>query len=186
MIIKKKQLLTATLVLALGAAVFVNWYYTRQPEISSVNSPSAEASENKAAGNLGDAQFVSGTIAPTEKTEAEPEYFAKAKLDRNAAHDKAKESLEKIVNSEGADEESKKSASQTLAALAQNIKRETDCENLIKAKTASACVVIIDSDKVQVIVEKGKADDKLALQIKDIIIQQSEAKAENITIIEAK
>lgn len=29
MIIKKRQLLLATLIIALGAAVFINWYYTK-------------------------------------------------------------------------------------------------------------------------------------------------------------
>ncbi len=35
MIIKKRQLLLATLIIALAAAVFVNWYYTR-PEIERI------------------------------------------------------------------------------------------------------------------------------------------------------
>ena len=41
MIIKKRQLLLATLIIALAAAVFVNWYYTR-PEVETAGAGKGE------------------------------------------------------------------------------------------------------------------------------------------------
>lgn len=193
MIFKKRQVLMAALVVALGAAVFVNWYYTKQPQTVQTNSPvsstqqSTENQEAATAGNLGDAQFVSGTLPSSEnKTTDEPEYFVQAKLDRTVAHDKAKETLQKTIDSSTADAESKKAASEALEKLSANIKKETDTENLIKAKISSGCVVVIDNGKAQVIVEKGKLNDTVVLQIKEIVIQQTGFTVENITIIEAK
>lgn len=194
MIFKKRQVLMAALVVALGAAVFVNWYYTKQPPTTQVNSPvsaSQQETENQeaaTAGNLGDAQFVSGTLPSSENTNQtdEPEYFVQAKLDRTTAHDEAKETLQETINSSTADAESKKAASEALEELSANIKKETDTENLIKAKIASGCVVVIDNGKAQVIVEKGKLNDTVVLQIKEIVIQQTGFTVENITIIEAK
>lgn len=192
MIFKKRQVLMAALVVALGAAVFVNWYYTKQPPAVSTNSPvssSQQETENQeaaTAGNLGDAQFVSGTLPSSESAGKESEYFVKAKLDRTVAHDKAKETLQATINSSAADAESKKSASQALKELSDNIKKETDTENLIKAKISSSCIVVIDNGKAQVIVEKGKLNDTAVLQIKEIVIQQTGFTVENITIIEAK
>lgn len=193
MIFKKRQVLMAALVVALGAAVFVNWYYTKQPQTVQTNSPvsstqqSTENQEAATAGNLGDAQFVSGTLPSSEnKTTDEPEYFVQAKLDRTVAHDKAKETLQQTIDSSTADAESKKAASEALEKLSSNIKKETDTENLIKAKISSGCVVVIDNGKAQVIVEKGKLNDTVVLQIKEIVIQQTGFTVENITIIEAK
>lgn len=193
MIFKKRQVLMAALVVALGAAVFVNWYYTKQPQTVQTNSPvssthqNTENQEAATAGNLGDAQFVSGTLPSSEnKTTDEPEYFVQAKLDRTVAHDKAKETLQQTIDSSTADAESKKAASEALEKLSANIKKETDTENLIKAKISSGCVVVIDNGKAQVIVEKGKLNDTVVLQIKEIVIQQTGFTVENITIIEAK
>lgn len=193
MIFKKRQVLMAALVVALGAAVFVNWYYTKQPQTVQTNSPvsstqqDTENQEAATAGNLGDAQFVSGTLPSSEnKTTDEPEYFVQAKLDRTVAHDKAKETLQQTIDSSTADAESKKAASEALEKLSANIKKETDTENLIKAKISSGCVVVIDNGKAQVIVEKGKLNDTVVLQIKEIVIQQTGFTVENITIIEAK
>lgn len=193
MIFKKRQVLMAALVVALGAAVFVNWYYTKQPQTVQTNSPVSSTQQNtenqeaETAGNLGDAQFVSGTLPSSEnKTTDEPEYFVQAKLDRTVAHDKAKETLQQTIDSSTADAESKKAASEALEKLSANIKKETDTENLIKAKISSGCVVVIDNGKAQVIVEKGKLNDTVVLQIKEIVIQQTGFTVENITIIEAK
>ena len=193
MIFKKRQVLMAALVVALGAAVFVNWYYTKQPQTVQTNSPVSSTQQNTenqeaaTAGNLGDAQFVSGTLPSSEnKTTDEPEYFVQAKLDRTVAHDKAKETLQQTIDSSTADAESKKAASEALEKLSANIKKETDAENLIKAKISSGCVVVIDNGKAQVIVEKGKLNDTVVLQIKEIVIQQTGFTVENITIIEAK
>lgn len=193
MIFKKRQVLMAALVVALGAAVFVNWYYTKQPQTVQTNSPVSSTQQNTenqeaaTAGNLGDAQFVSGTLPSSEnKSTDEPEYFVQAKLDRTVAHDKAKETLQQTIDSSTADAESKKAASEALENLSANIKKETDTENLIKAKISSGCVVVIDNGKAQVIVEKGKLNDTVVLQIKEIVIQQTGFTVENITIIEAK
>lgn len=192
MIFKKRQVLMAALVVALGAAVFVNWYYTKQPQTVQTNSPISSTQQNtenqeaETAGNLGDAQFVSGTLPSSENKTDEPEYFVQAKLDRTVAHDKAKETLQQTIDSSTADAESKKAASEALEKLSANIKKETDTENLIKAKISSGCVVVIDNGKAQVIVEKGKLNDTVVLQIKEIVIQQTGFTVENITIIEAK
>jgi hypothetical protein len=75
-IIGKKQLLSLSLILALGLSVYVNWYYTNQftdtekPEITNTH-------------NFGDAQLVNsnGTAISTS------DYFTDAKLNRTKAHD---------------------------------------------------------------------------------------------------
>ena len=59
MVFKSKQILTATLIVALGAALAVNWYYRNTPELSEKSTTVAE----EVSGNLGDSLYVAGTTA---------------------------------------------------------------------------------------------------------------------------
>ena len=56
--IKRKHLVLTGLVIALGTAMFVNWYYTK-PEAKSVSKAADETTTVSA--NLGDAMYVDGT-----------------------------------------------------------------------------------------------------------------------------
>ena len=66
------------------------------------------------------------------------------------------------------------------------LKGETDCENLIAAKTAKDCLVVINEGACQVVLEKNTLNDMLILQITEIIEKNTEISAENLTIIELK
>ena len=190
MVLKKKQVIMATLVVALGAAVFVNWYYTK-PETQLTGAAVGESSteNSQTLNNLGDAQYVSSTITGNSvQTQAQPEseYFAKARLSRQTAHDEACETLNDVINSTDADEKSKTDATNELSQLAKSIKLEGDTENLITAKISSECLVIINDEKANIIVSNGVLNDTAALQIKDIVIKQTGFTSDNITIVEAK
>ncbi len=179
MIIRKKQIITATLAMALGAAVFVNWYYTKPQTQQTVNNENTTVAQDNE--NLGEAQYVAATTA---KSNAET--LADFKLKRNAAHDEAKETLNSVIKDQKADKNAIADASDALKVLADDIKDEADLENLITAKISSECVVIIDSDVCQVIVGKGKLTDNISLQIKELVMNQTKIPSKNITIIELK
>ena len=104
--IKRKHLVLTGLVIALGTAMFVNWYYTK-PEAKSVNKAADETTTVSA--NLGDAMYVNGTAAA-----AESDWLSEAKLKRTSAHDEAKSALEDVINSSDADSDSKQKASEGL------------------------------------------------------------------------
>ena len=177
MIIQKKQLVSIALVLTLGAAVFVNWYFAR-PGVKSVIDTS-KTTVNRQVENLGDAQYVSATTASSET-------MAGFKVKREAAHDEAKETLNSVIKDAKSDSEAAEEAGEALAELSKAIKNEADLENLITAKISSDCVVIIDGDVCQVIVGKGVLTDNISLQIKDLVIKQTDIPSKNITIVELK
>lgn len=178
MILKRKQIVTVALVLTLGAAVFVNWYFAR-PGVKSVIDTS-QTTVNREQENLGDAKYVSATTSSSSET------MAGFKVKREAAHDEAKETLNAVVKDQKSDSEAAEEAAEALAELSKTIKSEADLENLITAKIASDCVVIIDGDVCQVIVEKGVLTENISLQIKDLVINQANIPAKNITIVEVK
>lgn len=179
MIVKKRHLIVATLVVALAAAIFVNWYYTK-PQTAST-SGKIEKTTSVTSGDddasLGDAQLVN---ASSNK------YFSDAKIKRNEAHDNALEALNDVIKDSSSDSSAVVQAQKDLSEISNNIKLEADIENLISAKIGGECLVIINADKIEVIVPKGIVNETVNTQIVDIILKQNEKFSENITIIETK
>lgn len=171
-ILAKKQVLFFGLLVALAAAVYVNWYYTKP--LSQIENGAPE--QTTAAENLGEVQYVNAQNST---------YFDAAVLKRSQAHDDAKAAFQSVIESNEADEESKKSAREGLEELAENIKQEADIENLITAKSGGKCLVTI-GESVEVILEKGTLNDQVAIQIKEIIVNKTEISAEKITLVELK
>ncbi len=189
MVIKRRQLVMATMVVALGAAVFVNWYFTK-PNLKTDDGVKTGSSVTEDAQNvnLGDSEFVNGTtkVAKDDTKNASDEYFAQAKLNRSTAHDKALETLNSVIRNSSSSDKAIESASNELNKLSEQIKKEADIENLIKAKVSGECLVILSNDKAEVIVQKNTLNDNVIMQIKEIVIKQCDITADNITIIEAK
>lgn len=193
MLIKRRQLVMATMVIALGAAVFVNWYFTK-PHIKDTKQSNATVQASEAdVVNLGDAEFVNGTTSKDSKNKKKDtkkktsdEYFAEAKLNRDKAHDKAMNNLNKIISNKNSSKSAIDKASDDLTILTNTIKQEADTENLIKAKVKSKCIVAINAEKVEVVVEKKVLNANMIMQIKDIIMKQCKASPDNITIVEVK
>lgn len=173
-IILRKHLLTLTLVAALGLAVFVNWYYTKQD--NDVTEP--EVTDEV---NLGDAQYVN-----SDSVKSENDYFTDAEINRTKAHDSATEYLEEILNDSSTDEDTKALAREKLVRISEQIKLESDIETLISAQTNTICIVTYDGENIEVILPKGTVNDEILIKIKDIIISKTSLGAENITIIELK
>ena len=187
MIIRKRQLLLATLVIALAAAVFVNWYYTKpQTEAADAKTGTTEVQAQEGA-NLGDARFVISTDAVLEDTAAQAqatEYFAGAKLRRQTAHDEAAEALNDIIKDSSSSSDAVSKASKTLDELAKSITLESDMENLITAKVGCENLVILNSGNAEIIVENGSLDDVSVVKIKEIAVKHTGLPVDNITIIE--
>ena len=168
----KKQVLFFGLIVALAAAVYVNWYYTKP--ISQIdNGPQTETTQPQ---NLGEAQYVNAENRS---------YFDAETLKRTQAHADAQAALQSVLDSADADENSKQEAREKLKELSENIKLEADIESLITAKSGGNCLVTL-GDTAEVILEKGTLNDQLAIQIKEIIVNKTEISAEKITLVEVK
>lgn len=174
-IIGKKQLLSLSLVLALGLSIYVNWYYTNN--YNDISEP--ETSENV---NLGEAQLVNSN----KMSENKEEYFTQAKLNRTKAHDEAIKSLEEIISSKNFDEETVSLARNKLINISNDIKLETDIENIIKAQLTEECLVTYNEDSIEVIMPQKTINDESVVKIKDIILSKTDLTSDKIIIIELK
>jgi len=183
-LLKKRQLILVTLVLALGAAVFVNWYYSKPAvaaDAQTVPPAQATASQIGEEEHLGDSLYVHNPYSSSAG-----EYFAGAKLRRGAAHDEAKDILNAVITDSKADAKAVADAGKALQALANAIKLEADCESLIAAKTGSECLVAIGKDNVEAVLGGPPIDSAMALQIKEILLQKTGFSAEQVSIVELK
>lgn len=188
MIMRKKQLLSATLVIALGAAVAVNWYYTKNP----VGVTEQTTTEQSVSGSLGESLSVGNSSVEGETTEqaqsvmAKGSFFAAERLKRDETYDELIEDVEDALESDSLSAEKQDEISDMLDKYMRNMKAQSDTESLISAKTGGDCLVVINDEVCQVILEKNTLNDTVILQITDIIEKNTNISAKNLTIIEAK
>ena len=194
--IGKRQLVLAALVVALGAAVYLNWQFsgdnqlltteavTSQKELGTaqlVSSP--DGAEDAGAAVQGGEDGEEPTVAANAKAE---EYFTEARLSRQKARDSAVELLEKVLADAQGSDEAKKEAVEKAAVIAQNVVQESNIENLIKAKGFADCVVFLENGECSVVVQTSGLLPNEAIAIKDIVGGQAGVAYDKIKIVEAK
>ena len=167
----KRNILIATVLVFVCAAVYLNWSYNRADESEPVGEEDG----------AGDQQSVS---AGSEDSD----YFAQARLTRQTSRDEALSLLETAVASESASQETIDGAMDAIAAMATWSMQETQIENLLLARNFEDCVVYISSDGVTVAVPapvEGLSAASVA-QITETIIGETGCTAEDIRVIEVK
>lgn len=184
MIIGKRQIVLATLVLGLGIAIYLNWEFSNSQNqnklVQSVDSIK----------NYGEAEFVKRDTREEENISAlstkSTEYFAQARLNRQKSRDEAIEALKKVLDDTDSDQQKKDKLINDAAMLAKAIESEGKIENIIKAKGFSEAMVYIQGEKVTVIVKTKGLKESQAAQIKDIVITEIAVDPENISLVEVK
>lgn len=187
MIIKKRQLMLATLVAVLAAAVFVNWYYTR-PQAETAQSSEVLTTLTpleRDGSNLGDARYVISSDVTVTNTE-ENEFFSNAKQRRLTTRDEALEALNDIIKDPSSSPDAVAKASESLERIADSVTVESDLESLIFAKVGCENLAILNGGKAEIIVENGFLDDAAVIKIKETVMNHTGYPAENITIVEMK
>jgi stage III sporulation protein AH len=189
LLIKRRQLIMATLVVALGSAVFVNWYFTNS------DNKTVEESEtgSEYVQSIGEAKYVNSDNAQTEATtnnatataSKNTDYFTTVKLKRTKAHDEALADMKALLKEASEDSKGAEEIGKTIDALSKTIKLEADIEALISAKLKCQCVVMINNDNAEVVVTKGNLNDASILQIMDAVLNNTDVKAENVKISES-
>lgn len=168
----KKQIVLAALVVALGLAVFVNWYYTGTdtrlfPEGEGSGKISSDAPD-------GTAQLVNGEDAGV--------LFSEIKLQRDTAHASSLQELQAVLASASSDGEGTASTAMAIEKLQNEIKMETDIESLVTGKTGSECVAVISENTVEIVVPTSALSDSNVLTISDVVSEVCAKKYENIKI----
>ena len=184
MIFKKKQLILAALVVALGAAIYLNWQFSDEKSLSVTGA--LDTSPTESVKNLGDAQFVNNPQSSAEAAAEDANYFVKARLNREQARTAALEIVNNVINNVKTEEAAKKEAIDRVAQISRNVETEAKVENLIKAKGFQDAVVSIEEKNCDVVVPAAELQPNQIIQIKDIVTSTANIPAENIKIINVK
>lgn len=190
----KRQLVLAALIVALGAAVYLNWQFSGSNQLLAT-AAAASSSDHRILGETrlvegsavsGASKFSSGSASSASssvKTNATPEnYFTQAQLARRQTRDAAVELVEKIVSDSKAGDTAKKEAVAKAAVIAQNSIQETNIETLVKAKGFSDCLVFLQNGECSVVVKSSDTSQNAAIVIKDIVAGQSGISYDKIKI----
>ena len=188
MIIGKKQIVLASLVAALGAAVYLNYQFA---DVDGEYIASSANTDSKQEENYGDAAFVdSKTAAEYHLTTGEAvvladnsEYFSEAKLTRSKSRDEAVAALKTMLSDEALTLEQKSALTSQATEYAEAIEAEGKIENLLKAKGFQECMVYYDVEKVDVILRAEDLLEEQVTQIRDIILEETDVQVQNISIV---
>ena len=198
----KRNAVVVAIVLFVGAAVYLNWSYSKE----AAEDPNSEASgkllgqttlvngenDDPAAGEVGSTQ--SG--ADSDPSESQPQqsgtsstgYFASARLNRQQARDSALELLQQAAADENAQQAVVDEANASIQAMAAITLSEAKVENLITAKGYGDCVCFINDNSASVVVsatENGLSENDVT-KIVEIVKEETGLAASKITVIETE
>jgi len=174
-IVRKRQVAAVSLILLIGVAGYLNLSIK-----NSETDPNISVMYNEAAKKLGEAKMVNSS----SDEEAGNDYFSTAKLDREKKRDESIEMLTEILNSPGADSESKQNAQEQIALLAKFTDCEVSAENLIRAKGYSDCLVFMGENATSIAVMTEGLDATAAAAITQIAVDTGACTAEQVKIME--
>lgn len=192
MIIGKRQIILAALVLGLGIAVYLNWQYSNTgfdlPVTEAVGDQTAEYGEARyvsGAANMSDDAAKNDEPAVDVDAEAEEEtFFVEAKLSRQKARDEAVDTLAVMLQDASLTAEQRTNLANRAADLASSIEVEGKIENLIKAKGFTEVMVYYDTERADIILKTSGLAPEEVSQIRDIILKETIIQPENISIVE--
>lgn len=167
----KSQITVAVMLIALGAAVWLNAKYL--------------PSQSK---YLGEASYVSSTsdenaVQTSLSANDSADYFKTAKQEREKNRNEIVETVEETLKNSKLTVEEKKEALQTLQKITDRSEKESNIESLLKAKGFNKVLAVIGDDSVNIVLQIKEIDSAKTLQIQDIVTQESGISVEKIKII---
>ena len=209
MILKKKEIIAASLVVLIGVAGYLNWSY--QDTIKVRDGESYVETGKK----LGEAQYVSsneeveegasgeetaetsGTEndenaeeTPSEETSggaaADADYFDRAKLNREESRSKSLEILNQTAQNESFDAEIRKKAGDKILTVADNVQKESEIEGIAQSKGYTEICVYVDGSDANVVVRKDGFNNEDVVRLTELVTDHLKISAQNVKIVEVK
>ena len=185
-VFKKNQIIIAALAVMIAVAGYLNYsgkiFHEKDggaeeanadlanQELLDISEEDIETVGDEIASNDSD---VEGTPGEAVLTNAQvSNYVAKAKLEREQTHSKAKDTLEEIIKDQTVKDSVKQDAVDKLAMLSEQMEMETAAENLLGAKGFLNSIVTITNGKVDVLVNKKDLSKVERSQIEDIVVRK--------------
>lgn len=202
MVLKRKEIIAAALVVMIGVAGYLNWSY--QDTIRVTDGETYTETGKK----LGEAQYVSTTKNDEDADKADSkdnkkaekktdqaddqakstsaDYFTEARLEKESSRSKSLEILNQTAANESFDADIRQKAQNQILKMAEDVEKESMIEKVAQAKGYQEVAVYIDGDSVKLIVKKDSLNEQDVAKLKDIIVEQTGISPQNIKIVEMK
>lgn len=204
MVLKRKEIVAASLVLLIGIAGYLNWSY--QDSIQVLDGESYIETGKK----LGEAQYVSSTedgvegegekkegeaLEQAEQTagaeaevieDADGGFFEQARMDREAARSKSMEILNSTATNESFDSEIRKKAGEKILEISSDIENENAIESLAQSKGYAEVCAYINDGAARIMVRKEGFSTEDVVKITDIATETLNLSANSVKIVEVK
>jgi len=171
-VLGKAQITVAVMVLALGAAIWLNAKY--------LPSDTKYLGEASYVGNTSD----EGAVETAAKAETNSgNYFADEKKEREENRKEACETIEETLKNDKLSEEDKKSALLKIEEIGARMERESNIESLLKAKGFENALAVISDSGISIIVKSEGLTSAQTLQIQEIATKETNIGLADVKII---
>ena len=194
LILGKKHLVAAGLALVLAVGLYANFAIG-----SNVTSKSASgdnygdtrlvSNENDNTGKVSDkkdSDIVSASANTEKVADSSEEYFAKARIDKQASREEAKETLKSIYGGGDMTKDELAVVAQDAQQLSDLMEAENKIETTLKAQGFEDVLCYLSDNSANIIVKSQGLDTAQAAQIKSALLSEVEVAGENITIVEVQ
>ncbi len=174
-IIGKKQILMFTMVLALGAAVWLNVKYA------------TNGTDYIATSSISDAELGAAKYVAADNVVSEEDYFSKTRSEREETRADETDLLKDTIDSTKSTEEAKNTATAQLTKLTDRMEMEASIESLIKAKGFEDAIAILGDDNCNIVIKsENELKKEETVQILDIVNSVAKINFEKIKIVAVK
>lgn len=194
LILGKKHLVAAGLALVLAVGLYANFAigsnvsgkstsednYGDTRLVSNENSNTSKSSDKK------DSDIVSASANTEKATDSSEEYFAKARIDKQASREEAKETLRSIYGGGDMTKDELAVVAQDAQQLTDLMEAENKIETTLKAQGFEDVLCYLSDNSANIIVKSQGLDIAQAAQIKNALLAEVEVAGENITIVEVQ
>lgn len=196
-ILKKNQLTILVLALMLVTAGYLNYNSNIQDskEVASIgdatlvnsNSVIGENTVISNSNNIVTNSNNENTIEDENKTvttnSSDSDFFTSSRLEREKMYSEMLDSYQKVLNGDNISDKQKEAAQKQITKINDTKNSIMICENLIKTKGFTECLVYVNDESISVVIDKEELKKEDTAQIQSIIAREMNAKLENIHIM---
>lgn len=176
--IQKKHILGAALILALGAAVFINWQFSGSSAVKPTSKELGAATYvSRNAKATADEVKKSGELTAQEK-------IASIRTERSQAQDKALDSAKNILSLSDSSDEAKAEAARQAGVIERRILAQSNMENILITKGFTDAICFVSDSGCTVTVKSADMEKDSPLIIKDVVMSQMDIDFNDIVIVE--
>lgn len=150
-----------------------------QAALKAEKKQSKVASKSNALDMVEEASAHMVTTAKTIKTG----FFTEFRLERDRVRDQQLQLLKELIANPKTGEKTRHNAQDKMLVITQNLGKELEVENLIKAKNFDDAVVFLQEESAVVVIKAKKLQEEDVFKIADLVKRSAAVKEDNIIVI---